>query len=173
MSVHRARQFCLTIQSTWTSPLRALAVGVGDCKQYAVLKHAVLQEAGFAPDDLRLVVVRIKSLRNNHAVVAVRQSAHWFILDNRILPVVESSKLLDYYVPLFAPDDRGVREFLILPGAKGRRPVPMKQGNDADCFQELIANTASSTMPWSRVRCPRCSAFRAAGPGRGAGRQVD
>jgi len=57
------------IQTAWTSPLSALAAGVGDCKQYAVLKYAVLEEAGFAPDDLRLVVVRVKSLRNNHAVV--------------------------------------------------------------------------------------------------------
>jgi predicted transglutaminase-like cysteine proteinase len=96
MSGHRARQFCLTIQSTWTSPLGALAVGVGDCKQYAVLNYAVVQEAGFAPDDLRLVAVRIKSLRNNHAVVAVRQSAHWFILEPHLAgsPEQQASRLL-------------------------------------------------------------------------------
>jgi predicted transglutaminase-like cysteine proteinase len=106
------------IQTAWTSPLSALAAGVGDCKQYAVLKYAVLEEAGFAPDDLRLVVVRVKSLRNNHAVVAVRHAGQWFILDNRTLAVVESRKLLDYYEPLFVQDDRNGRQFVPPPGPK-------------------------------------------------------
>jgi predicted transglutaminase-like cysteine proteinase len=106
------------IQTAWTSPLSALAAGVGDCKQYAVLKYAVLEEAGFAPDDLRLVVVRVKSLRNNHAVVAVRHAGQWFILDNRTLAVVESRKLLDYYEPLFVQDDRNGRQFVPPSGPK-------------------------------------------------------
>ncbi len=106
------------IQTAWTSPLSALAAGVGDCKQYAVLKYAVLEDAGFAPDDLRLVVVRVKSLRNNHAVVAVRHAGQWFILDNRTLAVVESRKLLDYYQPLFMQDDRNGRQFVLPSGPK-------------------------------------------------------
>jgi predicted transglutaminase-like cysteine proteinase len=106
------------IQTAWTSPLSALAAGVGDCKQYAVLKYAVLEDAGFAPDDLRLVVVRVKSLRNNHAVVAVRHAGQWFILDNRTLAVVESRKLLDYYQPLFMQDDRSGRQFVLPSGPK-------------------------------------------------------
>jgi predicted transglutaminase-like cysteine proteinase len=104
------------IQTAWTSPLSALAAGVG--KQYAVLKYAVLEDAGFAPDDLRLVVVRVKSLRNNHAVVAVRHAGQWFILDNRTLAVVESRKLLDYYQPLFMQDDRNGRQFVLPSGPK-------------------------------------------------------
>lgn len=106
------------IQTAWTSPLSALATGVGDCKQYAILKYAVLEEAGFARDDLRLVVVRVKSLRNNHAVVAVRHAGQWFILDNRTLAVVESRKLLDYYQPLFVQDDRNGRQFVLSSGPK-------------------------------------------------------
>ena len=103
----------VAIQAEWTSPLSALAAGVGDCKQYAVLKYAVLEDAGFAPDDLRLVVVRVKSLRNSHAVLAVRHAGQWFILDNRTLAVVESRKLLDYYEPLFVQDDRNGRQFVV------------------------------------------------------------
>jgi predicted transglutaminase-like cysteine proteinase len=82
------------------------------------LKYAVLEDAGFAPDDLRLVVVRVKSLRNNHAVVAVRHAGQWFILDNRTLAVVESRKLLDYYQPLFMQDDRNGRQFVLPSGPK-------------------------------------------------------
>jgi predicted transglutaminase-like cysteine proteinase len=118
--INRAVNFAIsaTIQTAWTSPLSILAAGVGDCKQYAVLKYAVLEEAGFAPEDLRLVIVRIKSLRSNHAVLAVRHAERWFILDNRTLAVVESRELLNYYLPLFTPDHRGVRQFLIPPERK-------------------------------------------------------
>jgi predicted transglutaminase-like cysteine proteinase len=122
--INRAVNFAITsvnsaaVQTTWTSPLSILAAGFGDCKQFAVLKYAVLEEVGFAPDDLRLVIVRVKSLRNNHAVVAVRHAAHWFILDNRSLAVVQSTELLDYYLPLLMPDHRGVRQFVLSPGLK-------------------------------------------------------
>jgi predicted transglutaminase-like cysteine proteinase len=108
----------ITVQTTWTSPLSTLAAGFGDCKQYAVLKYAALEEAGFAPDDLRLVIVKIKSQRNNHVVVAVRHAGHWFILDNRSLAVVQSTELLDYYLPLLTPDHLGVRQFVLPPGPK-------------------------------------------------------
>jgi predicted transglutaminase-like cysteine proteinase len=118
--INRAVNFAISAasQPTWTSPLNVLAAGVGDCKQYAVLKYAVLEAAGFAPEDLRLVIVRIKSQPNNHAVVAVRHGSRWFVLDNRSLAVVQSKELLDYYVPLLTPDHQGVRQFVVPPNPK-------------------------------------------------------
>jgi len=99
--------------TTWTSPLEALAAGFGDCKQFALLKYAALADAGFSQNDLRLVVVRIKALKNElHAMIAVRNQARWSILDNRSSVIVESSELLDYYEPEFALDHRGVRQFI-------------------------------------------------------------
>jgi predicted transglutaminase-like cysteine proteinase len=101
------------VQTTWTSPLAALAAGFGDCKQYALLKYAALEDAGFLLNDLRLVIVRIKGLKNeSHAIIAVRNQARWLILDSRSLALVESSKLLDYYEPKFELDHRGVRQFI-------------------------------------------------------------
>jgi predicted transglutaminase-like cysteine proteinase len=38
----------------WTSSLVTLAVGAGNCKQYAVVKYAALRDLGYAADDLRL-----------------------------------------------------------------------------------------------------------------------
>ena len=106
------------IQSTWSSPLQTLATGSGDCKQYAVLKYAALINAGFAANDLRLVIVRIKQPPNpgakpaDHALVAVRNDADWIVLDNRSLAMIESRQVLDHYLPLFALDHRSVRQFV-------------------------------------------------------------
>lgn len=95
----------------WTSPLAALAVGAGDCKQYAVVKYAALRDLGFAAADLRLVILELKPGRVRHAVVAIRDEGRWLVLDNRTLTLVESSDVLGHYVPLYAFDHRGVWQF--------------------------------------------------------------
>jgi predicted transglutaminase-like cysteine proteinase len=95
----------------WTSPLAALAAGAGDCKQYAVVKYAVLGDAGFSADELRLVILQVKPGRDRHAVIALRHEGQWLILDNRTLSLVDSSDVLGHYVPLYALDERGVRQF--------------------------------------------------------------
>ena len=97
---------------TWVSPLTALAIEEGDCKSYAVTKYAALSDIGVAENDLRSVIVHIRSSYNKHAVVAVRDADHWLILDNRRMRTVESRQLLRDYLPLFTLDYRGVREFM-------------------------------------------------------------
>jgi predicted transglutaminase-like cysteine proteinase len=96
----------------WTSPLAALKAGMGNCKQYAVLKYAALQAAGFATGDLRIVIVRLRAVPEAHAVVAVRQAGHWFILDNRSMAIADSRDLRNREVPLYAFDRRGVSEYV-------------------------------------------------------------
>ncbi|MBS0245881.1 MAG: transglutaminase-like cysteine peptidase [Proteobacteria bacterium] len=107
--------------SQWTSPLQSLESGIGSCKQYAVVKYAALLDAGIAPDDLRLVIVRIKrpqppSPTSSHLVVAVRLKRHWYILDNRSLTVSDSRELRGDLEPLFTLDPRGVRQYIPAPG---------------------------------------------------------
>ena len=105
------------VRTRWTSPLDTLAGGGGDCKQYAVVKYAAMREAGYAPDDVRLVILGIRSIRETHAVVVVREAGRWVILDNRTLELVDSRDLRDY-LPLFVLDHRGVGQF-VLPLAPG------------------------------------------------------
>lgn len=113
------------VQTTWNSPLQALAAGTGDCKLYAVLKYAVLEDAGFAASDLRLVIAGNRrqqvpaAMQTTHAFVAVHSGAEWIVLDNRSLAMIESKQLLDRYMPLFALDQRGVRQFVQPPIADG------------------------------------------------------
>jgi predicted transglutaminase-like cysteine proteinase len=96
---------------TTTSGFRFSVHTVGNCTAYAIAKYAALRDAGIAADELRLIIVRIKSLRRTHMVVTVRNFGRWIILDNRSMALVESSELPDY-LPLFTLDHRGVRQFV-------------------------------------------------------------
>ena len=115
--INRAVNFAIrgtnnVLSEEWTSPLATLEIGDGDCKQYAILKYAALNDAGFGFDDLRIVIVEDKSLHRQHAVVAVRNEGRWLVLDNRSSMLLESSEVTKRYVPLTALDWRGVREFI-------------------------------------------------------------
>jgi predicted transglutaminase-like cysteine proteinase len=48
------------VEDLWSSPLATLAAGAGDCEDYAIAKFVALREAGVAPEDLRLVIMRNK-----------------------------------------------------------------------------------------------------------------
>ena len=96
----------------WRSPLAILARSSGDCKHYAVLKYAMFRELGVSPDALKIVVVEVRSIHQQHAILAVRaEKGGWLLLDNRTLMLVESSMALDYYDPLYEFDQNGVRQF--------------------------------------------------------------
>ena len=106
---HINRSVNLTIRPTrkdspgaWTSSLRALNEGTGDCKQYTVLKYAALIAAGYSPDRVHIVIVEDKALRRPHAVVAVLDGDRWLVLDNRSSRLVETGDFLKYHVFLGA-----------------------------------------------------------------------
>jgi predicted transglutaminase-like cysteine proteinase len=99
------------VGSYWATPFETLSSGVGDCKDYAILKYVVLREAGISPEDLRLVIVHDIKGRTNHAVLSVRDDGKWVILDNRTLIVINAD-VAQYYYPLFVIDHRGVRTFI-------------------------------------------------------------
>ncbi|HET7848154.1 MAG TPA: transglutaminase-like cysteine peptidase [Pseudolabrys sp.] len=84
----------------WTSPLQTLRSRAGDCEDYAIVKYAVLRELGFAPDDLRVVILEDAQLHAEHAVVAVREDGNWLILDNRTMAILRPEDTRQYR-PLF------------------------------------------------------------------------
>lgn len=96
------------VDDFWSSPLATLDVGAGDCEDYAIVKYAALSDAGIAPDDLRIVIVRDVKHQTNHAVVAVRHDRKWLILDNRTM-VMADAEDVGYYQPLLVLDYRGAR----------------------------------------------------------------
>jgi predicted transglutaminase-like cysteine proteinase len=109
------RAINLTIHSAsvnyWTAPLETLAMGNGDCKQYAIAKYVALIEAGISEDDVKLVIVHDLAADENHAVVAVRLNGDWIMLDNRWLTLVQDIEMRRV-IPLFVFDRYGVKQFL-------------------------------------------------------------
>jgi predicted transglutaminase-like cysteine proteinase len=77
------------VADRWSGPLETVDAGAGDCEDYAILKLLALREAGVAPDDLKLLIVRDRAARADHAVAAVRLDARWLVLDNRTFALVD------------------------------------------------------------------------------------
>jgi predicted transglutaminase-like cysteine proteinase len=95
----------------WSAPLATFATGKGDCEDYAIAKYVALREAGVPLADLRILIVRDRWVRQDHAVLAVRHAGHWAILDNRRTELVEDSNA-NHLVPMFALNSNGVQLFV-------------------------------------------------------------
>jgi predicted transglutaminase-like cysteine proteinase len=95
------------VPDRWSSALASFATAKGDCEDYAIAKYVVLQQAGFPQDRLRIVLVRDRSVRQDHAVLAARLDDHWLILDNRWSRIVSDAEARNL-VPLFALNQSGV-----------------------------------------------------------------
>jgi len=83
----------------WASPLTFLSQS-GDCEDFAIIKYVSLRKLGFAPEQLRLVVVRDVLRDRPHAVLAVHAGDDIFIMDNlfnAVLPQHMVSQYLPYY----------------------------------------------------------------------------
>ena len=94
----------------WASPLQTLGNEAGDCKDYAIVKFAILRQLGGDQNDLRLVIVYDKLRQAEHEVVAVRHEQQWLILDNLTMAILDARQIGRYF-PLFVMDYHGAREF--------------------------------------------------------------
>lgn len=98
------------VDDYWSSPLATLAAGAGDCEDYAIAKLVALREAGVAPEDAHLIILREIITGEDHAVVAARAEGRWYLLDNRTFVMVEDSEPSKYR-PLFAMNADGAKRF--------------------------------------------------------------
>jgi predicted transglutaminase-like cysteine proteinase len=109
-------------EDRWSAPLVTFATGRGDCEDYAIAKYVALSEAGIAPADRRLVIIRDMALGQDHAVAAVRLDGEWLMLDNRRTTLVADHDYWDA-MPLFVLDDAGVRQFAPVALSSLKRPA--------------------------------------------------
>ena len=80
----------------WLPASETLSRGRGDCEDFALAKRAMLRAAGVADKDLYLVVLKDLSRRADHAVLVVRASGRFLVLDNGTDRIVDSSDVQDY-----------------------------------------------------------------------------
>jgi predicted transglutaminase-like cysteine proteinase len=110
----------------WSSPLATFASGAGDCEDYAIAKFVALRQAGVAPDDLRIVIMRDTIRGEDHAVAAARLDGRWLMLDNRRMAMVEDADVRNYR-PTFVIDRTGIMQYADVPllaSAPGRDLAP-------------------------------------------------
>lgn len=80
----------------WAGPSRTLALGKGDCEDYALLKMHVLEAAGVPREDMILTLARDLVRRADHAVLIVRTEAGYQMLDNATDTVLDAGEAMDY-----------------------------------------------------------------------------
>lgn len=91
----------------WAGAAETLARGGGDCEDLAIVKHQTLLELGFSPSDLVLTVGRDLA-RGDHALLLVRDSGEWWVLDD------EESR------PVRAENHTGFEPMISFSGATGQ-----------------------------------------------------
>lgn len=74
------------LRNQWSTLIEFLERG-GDCEDYATAKYFLLRELGFKAEDMRVVVSYDRSVREHHAVLAIRRAdgSSWLLeSDNTI-----------------------------------------------------------------------------------------
>jgi predicted transglutaminase-like cysteine proteinase len=84
------------VRDYWASARESLARGRGDCEDYAIAKMELLRAAGVPQSDLYLVVAKDLVRRADHAILAVRTSDGFFVLDNGTDEVLPADAVQDY-----------------------------------------------------------------------------
>jgi len=105
MSLSVAQGGQAKLRNHWTTLLDFLYKG-GDCEDYATAKYFLLRELGFAAEDMRIVVSYDHSVREHHAVLAVRQDddSSWLLeIDNTIRKSRQSN-----YRFIYAINENGI-----------------------------------------------------------------
>lgn len=84
--------------ASWQTPAETLARLTGDCKDYAVLKRAILLAKGFAEDELFLVVGQDMVMNEQHAVMWTADG----VMDNFKDALLSPDDLLTVFLPEYA-----------------------------------------------------------------------
>lgn len=88
------------ISDYWQTPAEFMARG-GDCEDFAIAKYLALREAGWAAEDLRVVVVIDERRAAGHAVLIASHQGKAWVLDNVTDEVVEADDV-HHYQPVFS-----------------------------------------------------------------------
>ena len=128
------------VADRWTSAADTLRRGRGDCEDYAVAKMQLLRRAGYAADDLYLVILRDALRRADHAVLVARADGRMLVLDNGTDQIFDSYEMRDYRPIVSFSGDRA--------WAHGyRREVPPMVVASNQSVQPAVTFAAASLAP--------------------------
>ncbi|MGE5566478.1 MAG: transglutaminase-like cysteine peptidase [Parcubacteria group bacterium] len=80
----------------WASIEESFARGRGDCEDFAIAKMQLLEASGFSREDLYLAVLKDEIRHMDHAVLAVRDGADFWILDSQTDKLMRSEYVRGY-----------------------------------------------------------------------------
>ena len=90
-----------SIDDYWELPGETLGkASKTDCEGYAIFKYFLALQSGFDKADLFLMAGAVRSTREMHVVLLVREGSGVYVLDNRKPNVMEIS-LYDDFVPMY------------------------------------------------------------------------
>jgi len=93
------------IPDYWATPGEFLARG-GDCEDFAAAKYFSLIRLGFAPQDMRIMVVSDTRENSFHAVLTVKLNGTSWVLDN-FIPQVTAIENVPFYLPVYSLNEQG------------------------------------------------------------------
>ena len=102
----------------WASPGEFLN-GRADCEDYAVVKYFTLLQLGFAPKQLRIVIVKDRNRGVLHAVLTVELGSKIYVLDSLRSEPVEQQFVLKYE-PISSINTEGRWAHVVTPQIRSR-----------------------------------------------------
>lgn len=85
------------VSDYWASARETMARGRGDCEDYAIAKMELLRASGVPASELYLVIAKDLVRRADHALLVVRLSDGYWLLDSSADQVLPASESADYH----------------------------------------------------------------------------
>ncbi|MGI9353061.1 MAG: transglutaminase-like cysteine peptidase [Rhizobiaceae bacterium] len=85
----------------WQTFSESVRTGVGDCEDFALVKHSLLLHMGVPKEDMFITVVKDKSMNVYHAILMVKTATDYYVLDN-LTEGIWPDHLVMNYQPLYS-----------------------------------------------------------------------
>ncbi|KLI63405.1 hypothetical protein AAV99_11880 [Aurantiacibacter marinus] len=106
----------------WATAEETLAIGRGDCEDYAILKYQILQALGFDESQMYLTLARDLVRNADHAVLIVRVGQQHYLLDNATDVLLPANISYDYRATMsFNSESAWLHGYAQRPGAQPRQ----------------------------------------------------
>lgn len=94
----------------WETPAEAVEKGRLDCEDFAIFKMYLAYAAGIQAEDMAILIGRIQSTGEGHAILLAGGNGTGYLLDNRSPYIVDTDTYADFKV-LYSVDFNDVRMF--------------------------------------------------------------